>query len=59
MGRFMTGTSFVVQDGTAKIADVGMAKFMREDCLTNSESALGTFAWAAPELLLGQRCIIA
>ena len=55
----MTGTSFVVQDGTAKIADVGMAKFMREDCLTNSESALGTFAWAAPELLLGQRCIIA
>lgn len=59
MRRFMTGTCFVVQDGTAKIADVGMAKFMREDCLTTSESALGTFAWAAPELLLGQRCVIA
>ena len=44
-----------MQDGCAKIADVGMAKLMHESHLTNSDSAVGTFAWAAPELLLGNR----
>lgn len=43
------------QDGAAKIGDVGLAKVMAEGYLTQDE-ALGTFAWAAPELLMGERC---
>lgn len=42
-------------DGAAKIGDVGMARFMPQDYLT-STAAAGTLAWAAPELLLGERC---
>ena len=43
-----------MQEGLAKVADVGMA------CMTSSsqqapDNAMGTFAWAAPELLLGER----
>eukprot|EP00887_Chlorella_sp_A99_P003887 scaffold11.g3887.t1 len=41
------------RDGTAKIADVGMAKILARDYVTG---VVGTLAWAAPELLWGQRC---
>ena len=34
-----------------QIADVGLAKFMQKDFFTNV-SAIGTLAWAAPELLV-------
>ena len=43
------------QDGVAKIGDVGMAKIMSDGYLTR-DGALGTMAWAAPELLLGEKC---
>ena len=43
------------QDGAAKIGDVGMAQIMTEGYLTK-DNALGTLAWAAPELLLGEKC---
>ena len=43
------------QDGHAKIGDVGMAKIMSEGYFSHDE-AFGTFAWAAPELLLNDRC---
>ena len=43
------------QDGQAKIGDVGMAKIMTEGYFSHDE-AFGTFAWAAPELLLNDRC---
>lgn len=42
------------QDHVGKIGDVGMAKVMAEGYLTH-DNALGTFAWAAPEMLLGER----
>jgi serine/threonine protein kinase len=45
----------VLQDGAAKIGDVGMAQIMTEGYLTK-DNALGTLAWAAPELLLGEKC---
>ena len=38
------------RDLTAKVADVGLAKFMTGDQFTQV-STLGTLAWAAPELL--------
>ena len=38
------------RDWTAKIADVGLAKFMASDHFTQV-TTLGTLAWAAPELL--------
>ncbi len=38
----------------AKIGDVGMAKIMTDGYLTR-DGALGTMAWAAPELLLGEK----
>ena len=40
-------------DGTAKVGDVGMAKIMAGDYVSG---VVGTLAWSAPELLLGQRC---
>jgi hypothetical protein len=43
------------KEGTAKICDVGMA-VMHEASLSMSVGSIGTFAWAAPELLLGMRC---
>ena len=39
-----------------QIADVGLAKFMSHDFLTNV-SAIGTMAWAAPELLTCALCL--
>ena len=43
----------MVQEGRAKIADVGMAQIMSEDYYACSlTSQQGTFAWASPELLL-------
>ncbi|GAB4814550.1 hypothetical protein N2152v2_001596 [Parachlorella kessleri] len=41
------------RDGTAKIADVGMAKVLQRDYVTG---VVGTLAWAAPEMLWGERC---
>lgn len=45
----------LTRDGVAKIGDVGMAKIMSDGYLTR-DGALGTMAWAAPELLLGEKC---
>ena len=49
------GSGVLSQDGQAKIGDVGMAKIMSEGYFSHDE-AFGTFAWAAPELLLNDRC---
>ena len=51
-----TSNILLTADGVATIADVGLAKVM-----TNSEQlswghTVGTFAYAAPELLLGSFC---
>uniref|UniRef100_A0A1D2A5N4 Protein kinase domain-containing protein n=2 Tax=Auxenochlorella protothecoides TaxID=3075 RepID=A0A1D2A5N4_AUXPR len=43
----------LARDGTAKISDVGMAKILNRDYITG---AVGTLAWAAPEMLWGERC---
>lgn len=40
-------------DGTAKVGDLGMARLMAGDHISG---AVGTLAWSAPELLLGERC---
>ncbi|KAK9818283.1 hypothetical protein WJX72_010061 [[Myrmecia] bisecta] len=42
-------------DGTAKIADVGLSRVLTKTHLSTI-SCVGTFAWAAPELLTGLRC---
>lgn len=39
--------------GEAKVADVGFSKVMHRDCLS-LRSGLGTFDYAAPEVLLGE-----
>ena len=49
-------SSWSVQDGTAKIGDVGMARMTSEGYLTTRDAATGTFAWAAPEMLLNDPC---
>lgn len=41
----------LARDGTAKLADVGLAKILRNDFLSTLQGQLGTFAWAAPEVL--------
>ena len=43
------------RDGSAKVADVGLAQVAHDTYLTQVNS-LGTFAYAAPELLAGDRC---
>ena len=40
----------LARDGTAKLADVGLAKILRNDFLSTLQGQLGTFAWAAPEV---------
>lgn len=45
----------LARDGVAKISDVGLARILHQDYVTSLDST-GTFAWAAPELLLGRRC---
>lgn len=44
----------LARDFTAKIADVGLARILQDDMLSTRKE-VGTFAWAAPEVLLGQR----
>ena len=44
-----------MQDGEAKITDVGLAKLMSEAYYTQ-DASFGTFSWAAPEVLLGEKC---
>ena len=47
----------LAKDRTAKIADVGLAKFMSSNYFTKV-SAVGTMAWAAPELFMcGPVCL--
>ncbi|KAK9834205.1 hypothetical protein WJX81_008121 [Elliptochloris bilobata] len=40
----------------AKIADVGLARIMDASHLSTGLAPCGTFAYAAPELLMGRRC---
>lgn len=42
--------------GTAKLADIGMARVLHKSYLSMVSSGLGTFAWSAPEVLAGKRC---
>jgi hypothetical protein len=42
--------------GTAKLADIGMARVLHKSYLSMVSSGLGTFAWSAPEVLAGRRC---
>lgn len=44
----------LARDFTAKLADVGLARILHDDVLSTRRE-VGTFAWAAPEVLLGQR----
>ncbi|KAK9806572.1 hypothetical protein WJX73_003484 [Symbiochloris irregularis] len=46
----------LASDGTAKIADVGLARILNQEYVSKLDEVAGTFAWAAPELLLGRRC---
>jgi hypothetical protein len=46
------------RNGTAKLADVGMARAMNKSYLSMVSSGLGTFAWSAPEVLNGKRCSV-
>jgi len=43
-----------LQEGKAKIADVGMAQIMSDDEEASSRrlQQIGTLAWAAPEILV-------
>lgn len=46
----------LTRDKRPKIADVGFAKAVLATNGSVSNGTLGTFAWAAPELLLGEQC---
>lgn len=39
----------------AKIADVGLARYMAQTHMDTKSLPMGTFVYAAPELLLGRR----
>mmetsp|Transcript_18116 Transcript_18116/g.54546 ORF Transcript_18116/g.54546 Transcript_18116/m.54546 type:complete len:1319 (+) Transcript_18116:310-4266(+) len=42
--------------GVAKLADVGLAKVIRDRNYITQVSVIGTFAWAAPEVLTNEKC---
>jgi len=51
-----TSNILLSRDGnTAKIGDVGLSRSMLTD-LQSSNATVGTFCYAAPELLMGERC---
>ncbi len=43
------------REGKAKIADVGLAQMVQNTHISNL-NGMGTFAYAAPELLTGGKC---
>lgn len=43
------------REGTAKVADVGLAHVVHASHIAELD-ALGTFAYAAPELINGDKC---
>ncbi|KAI3437798.1 hypothetical protein D9Q98_000245 [Chlorella vulgaris] len=43
------------RDGTAKIADVGLAKMIARE-FSGVTGAVGTLAWSSPEMMMGTRC---
>ena len=45
----------LTKDGQAKLADVGLA-LMADYFSSAGDTAAGTFAYAAPELLMGEHC---
>ena len=47
-----TSNILLTKDGQAKIADVGLATMT--DAFSSAHMAIGTFLYAAPEILLGQ-----
>jgi len=44
------------REGQAKLTDVGLARITKDGYVSRVDDVVGTFAWAAPELLLGSRC---
>lgn len=46
---------FLSKAGLAKIGDVGLAKLLTSADFSSSMAPTGTFAYCAPELLLGDR----
>ncbi|KAK9819385.1 hypothetical protein WJX81_007382 [Elliptochloris bilobata] len=46
----------LARDGGACIADVGMARMLTKNVLTSLHGTFGTFAYCAPEMLLGREC---
>ncbi|KAL4420111.1 hypothetical protein ABPG77_000282, partial [Micractinium sp. CCAP 211/92] len=45
--------------GTAKLADIGLARLQQGTHLSDMPRACGTFAWMAPEVIMGSRCTTA
>ena len=45
----------LASDGSAKLADVGLAKIVKADGALSTVGNVGTFAWAAPEILMGRK----
>lgn len=52
--QFCKCTNVLLQEGAAKITDVGMARLM-SDAYFTQDASIGTFSWAAPEVLLGEK----
>jgi len=50
-----TPNVLLTRDGTSKISDVGFANILSNTHLSTNEAAF-TFAWAAPEVLIGAPC---
>lgn len=46
----------LTRHGVAKLADVGLARVIRDRNYITQVSVIGTFAWAAPEVLTNERC---
>jgi hypothetical protein len=46
----------LTRHGDAKLADVGLAKVIRDRNYITQVSVIGTFAWAAPEVLTNEKC---
>lgn len=55
MRRDLKTSNVLVTKGRAKICDVGLAKVLMSSSFSASMAPAGTFAYAAPEILMGDR----
>ena len=55
-GRLLQNVLLTGDHATAKIGDVGLSRVLHSTYTGNASNNVGTFTYAAPEAILGEKC---